>query len=235
MPLQEKPKTNSLQFLLDRLFYLPGQRVQGQVQVNLQHDTSFRSLNVSLQGVESTRVVVRHGKGSSTYKSSRDMLNQGIQLLLKATVQEGTTLFPFTFELPPDALPSYTGKTANVTWKLSARADIPLGRDLSKELFLPVLVTAPEQHVRTSVENPEPRPKLRLSLSSTVYQPGEVVEGKLTVIEPGNFRAARMLMLINETASGKGNGLAQAPEAGPSRYKSAICSDSLQRNYPEER
>ncbi len=204
VPLQEKPHGHSMEFILDRPFYLPGQKVQGKVQVNLNHDTSVRSLNLLFQGVEAVRIVVGSGKSRRTYTSSRDMVNTGLQLLPKGTMQEGSTGLPFVFEIPPDALPSYAGKFAHVTWKLSAKADIPWGKDLSKELFVQVMNMMPSQPSPVAVENPEPHPKIRLALSSNFYQPGETLIGKLALPEPGNLRSLRAQLCIDERSTGKG-------------------------------
>lgn len=204
LPPQEKVKGNSIAFVLDKPYYLPGERVQGKVRVNLEHDTSFRSLNVILQGIEEVRIVVRQGKSSATYKSSRDMLNVGVELTPKATVQEGTTDFPFAFELPADALPSYSGKFAHVTWKLSTRADIPWGHDLHTELFLPIMKSQASAPSPISAENNEAGPRIRLSLSSNLYQPGETIEGKLALVQPGSMRGVRLQLSIAEQSTGKG-------------------------------
>ena len=205
LPPQEKVKGNSIAFVLDKPYYLPGDRVQGKVRVNLEHDTSFRSLSVFLQGIEEVRIVVRQGKSSATYKSSKDILNVGVELSPKATVQEGTTDFPFAFELPADALPSYSGKFAHVTWKLSTRADIPWGRDLHAELFLPIMKTQASAPSPVSAENNGAAPRIRLSLSSNLYQPGETVEGKLALVQPGNMRGVRLQLSIAEQSTGKGS------------------------------
>ncbi len=132
------------------------------------------------------------------------MVNTGLQLLPKGTMQEGSTSFPFVFEIPPDALPSYVGQFAHVTWKLSAKADIPWGSDLSKELFVKVMNMLPSQPSPVAVENPEPRPKIRLTLSSNFYQPGETIMGNLALPEPGNLRSLRAQLCINERSTGKG-------------------------------
>lgn len=130
------------------------------------------------------------------------MLNVGIQLLPKATVQAGTADFPFAFDLPPDALPSYSGKNAHVTWKLSTRADIPWGSDLQTELFLPIMKSQTSPPAPAAMENNEASPRIRLTLSSNLYQPGETILGKLTLVEPGKIRGVRLQLSIAEQSTG---------------------------------
>ena len=204
IPPQERLHGHNIDLIPDKPFYLPGQKVQGQVQIKLDHDTSVRSLDIFFQGVEAVQIVVGAGKSRRVYKSSSEMVNTGVQLLPKATMQEGTTNFPFAFDIPQDALPSYVGKFAHVTWKLSAKADIPWGRDLRKELFIKVMSAESPQPFPAVAESPEAEPKIRLSLSSNFYQPGETITGSLALPVPGNLRSVRIQLTIDEQASGKG-------------------------------
>lgn len=204
IPPQEKPHGHSIDFILDKPFYLLGQKIQGQVQVKLDHDTSVRSLDIFFQGVEGVQIVVGSGKSRRVYKSSIEIVNTSVQLLPKATMQEGTTNFPFAFDIPSDALPSYVGKFAHITWKLSAKADLPWGRDLRKELFIKVMNAQPPQPFPAVGENPESEPRIRLALSSNFYQPGETITGRLALPVPGNLRSVRAQLTIDERATGKG-------------------------------
>ncbi len=185
---------------LDKNSYLPGEQIQGQVQFNLNHPTDIRTLGVTFQGRE--LVVIREGKNAN-YSSTNDMANEGLTLSEKTTLPAGTTSFPFTFRLPPDALPSYVGRYAKVIWKLSAKADVPMARDLKLEDFIRIMSQFPLTPTPISLENPEARPKIRLTLSSNVYQPGETVEGSITVLEPGNIRGVRLQLFMSERATAK--------------------------------
>ncbi|MBO0887606.1 hypothetical protein J2P12_00745 [Candidatus Bathyarchaeota archaeon] len=194
-----------LELFADQPFYLPGQKVKGRLQANLEHDTSVGSLSLSLQGIESTHFTVQEGKNKYTYESKRDLLNVGVQLLPKSTIQAGSTPFPFSFDLPTDALPSHTGRTASVTWKLSATADVPWGGNIKSELYLLVYTVAQGvQAVPVISENQEHAPRIRLSLSSNLYQPGEAIEGRLALLAPGNLRSVTLQLMLEETAFGKG-------------------------------
>jgi len=189
---------------VDKPFYLPGERLQGQVQLNLKHPTKIRSLEISFQGTENVHFTTKHTKYSTTYKATNPMVGTGIRLSGQTTVPAGTTNFPFTFDIPPDALPSYLGKAAKVTWMLSAKADVPWGGDL-KQVVYPIVVNPfRRQAVDVAFENQEASPRIRLELSSNVYQPEETVEGKLVVLEAGNMRAVRLQLFLLEQAAGQG-------------------------------
>ncbi len=185
---------------LDKNSYLPGEQIQGQVQFNLNHPTDIRTVGVTFQGRE---IVVIHEGKNANYSSTNDMANEGLTLSEKTTLPAGPTSFPFSFRLPPDALPSCVGRYAKVIWKLSAKADVPMARDLKLEDFLRINSQFPLTPTPMSLENPEARPKIRLALSSNVYQPGESIEGSITVLEPGNIRGVRLQLFVSERATAK--------------------------------
>lgn len=196
---------NNIAILWDRPYYLPGQKIQGQVRIDLKKQTEIQSLSVALQGVENTHSFV-YGKGPSagSFNSSRPMSNVGFWLSQKATLPAGSTLFPFAFDIPSECLPSYTGKHANVTWKISSKASIGWGKDL--ETGIPVIVanTSRSPSVPLAVENQETQPRVRLSLPSNVYLPGTMINGRLLLLEPGNMRAVRLQLQITEYATAQG-------------------------------
>ena len=132
------------------------------------------------------------------------MVNVGLRLSEQATEPAGSTNFPFAFDLPPDALPSYVGKCANVTWMLSARGDVPLGSDLKQDVFPIVVNRFYRPEVAVAFENTEVSPRIRLELSSNVYQPEDTVEGKLVLLDAGNIRAVRLQLFQTEHVTGKG-------------------------------
>jgi hypothetical protein len=204
MPAEKQlPDHNDIKFLLDRPSYLPGQRVQAQVQLNLKNPAKIKSLDVLYQAVEA--VHIRAGK--ATYKDSRDIVNTALRLSAGANFPAGSTTFPFTFDIPPYAIPSYRGNNAEVLWKLSAKADISWGRGLNQEYLMAILNIIPSPPMAVAVENPESEPKIRVELASNVYQPGETIQGKLILRQPGKMRALRLQLSVNEYASGKGTAM----------------------------
>ncbi len=189
---------------VDKPFYLPGQRLQGLVQLNLKGPTQVRSLEISFLGTESVHFTTKHGKYSTTYKATNPMVSTGLRLSGETTVPAGSTNFPFAFDIPPDALPSYPGKRAKVAWQLSAKADVPWAGDLKQDVYPIVVNPFPRPAVAVAFENPEVSPRIRLELSSNVYQPGGTLEGKLTLLEGGNLRAVRLQLFLLEQAAGQG-------------------------------
>jgi hypothetical protein len=204
MPAEKQPPDhNDIKIFLDKLFYLPGQRVQAQLQLNLKNQAKVKSLDVLYQAVEA--VHIRSGK--ATYADRRDIVNVGLRLSSEANMPAGSTTFPFTFDIPAYAIPSYKGNNAEVVWKLSAKADISWGRGLNQEHLLSILNTIATPPTAVAVENPEAEPKIRVELASNVYQSGETIQGKLILVQPGKMRAVRLQLAISEYASGKGTAM----------------------------
>ena len=203
VPLEQRQTVgyNNIGLFVDKPFYLPGQRVQGQLQVNLKETTKVKALDVFFQGVEKTHW--RFGK--AFYKGENDIFNKAWRLASEATLQAGSTTYPFYFDIPVDPVPSYTGKQASVEWRLSSKAEIGWTHDLSQELIVRVIKTVNTPPSPVAVENPETQPRIRVELSSNVYQPGETLEGKIILIDPEKIKekGVRLELTLNERATDK--------------------------------
>ncbi len=201
---------NSLRLEVDKPFYNPGDTINGILQVYVTGTIKVRNLDIHLYGREKVTidppvytpapVVARKGH----YSSTNEMLNVGLRLFENATLNPGDRDLPFQFQLPPDALPSYVGTYADVNWKLSARANIPWGSDLTSEVYLRILAFHSENPSPVSVENTQGKPRLRLELPSNIFGPGDTIEGKLTLLDPGNLRTVRLQTIQSEDAMARG-------------------------------
>ncbi len=132
------------------------------------------------------------------------MLNVGLRLLENTALDHGERTLPFQFQLPSDALPSHLGTYANVTWKLSANVDIPWGSDLTDEGYLRILAVHSENPSPITLDNPQATFRLKLELPSNIFEPGDLIQGKLTLLEPGNLRTARVQITQREDANARG-------------------------------
>jgi hypothetical protein len=162
------PGRRALQVLLDRNSYTAGETVSGTVELLLAKPLRTRGVRVYLEGSESTAIRVTRGMGkdetTNTYRSSRPITNQGFILfggdrvgMLKAIgetleslatslhypiLPAGRHRYPFEFDLPTDALPTWSGNHASVAYSLRAEVDVPVGSDLTFNGIL--YVVAPE-------------------------------------------------------------------------------------------
>ncbi len=150
------PTRRSLRLLLDRDSYAPGETVRGTVELLLPKPLRTRGIRVYLVGTEETEITVSRGSGrnrtSTTYRSQSGILSRGFVLfggqpvgMMKALgeaieslthslvyplLPAGRHEYPFEFELPDDALPTWSGTHATVAYSIRAEVDVPVGPDL---------------------------------------------------------------------------------------------------------
>ncbi len=193
---------------IDKAFYTAGDKINGTVQAHSERAVKVRSLDVHLQGEEKVvidpPVYAAGGYHKAHYSSTNEMLNTGLRLLENTILGPEDKTLPFQFQLPTGALPSYVGAYTRVVWKLQARTDIPWGTDLNDEGYLRVLAVHSERTGPVAVENREAKPRLRLELPTNIFEPGEVIEGKLTLLEPGSLRSVRLQIIQTEDANARG-------------------------------
>ncbi len=194
----------SLRLSIDKTLYTAGDMINGTIHVHAERAVKVRNLDVHLQGHEKVVIDPPMGAHKAHYSSTNEMLNVGLRLLENTMVEPGDRDLPFQFQLRADALPSYIGTYASVNWKLSARADIPWGSDLSDLGYLRILAVHSATPTPVSAENPEAKPKLRLELPTNIFEPGDLIAGKLTLFEPGDLRTVRVQIVQHEDATARG-------------------------------
>jgi len=123
---------------LARDAYYTGEVLEGTVVLTLEKAADPRGLTLEFLGRESTAITRGSGKHRRTYRSQQDHVNWGLTLLGPGPVAAGVYRFPFRFQIPENALPSYQGMHAAVAYKLSVRLDIPWWPDTqwSREIFI---------------------------------------------------------------------------------------------------
>ena len=150
-------RRKALKLLLERGAYAPGETVRGTVVLTLPKPLRTRGVRVYLEGSENTSISVTRGSGKNrrtvTYTSENRILSEGFVLFggqgvgtLKAMGETFKSLagtldypllaageyeYPFEFELPGDALPTWSGPHARVGYSLRAEVDVPVGLDLT--------------------------------------------------------------------------------------------------------
>lgn len=98
-------------------------------------------------GRESTRIDRGSGKERTTYRSSADHIAWRLPLAPEGIVSPGRHRFPFEFQIPMDALPSYSGTYAKVEYRLTAQLDVPWWPDAVQRQTL--LVYFARESIRT--------------------------------------------------------------------------------------
>src|SRR3989304_24626 len=153
-----------IQVELPRTTYYTGEVLEGTLVLALDSPEKARGLHIEFSGRETTENTRGSGEPRHTYRSTHDHVAWALPLLGEGAIAPGAYRFPFRFQIPPEAVPSYLGRPpngtvtptpsrfqppaeavpsyvgrhANVKFTLTARLDIPLWPDTtwSTEIFV---------------------------------------------------------------------------------------------------
>ncbi len=123
---------------LPRTSYYTGEVIEGTVVIETTREVSSRGLYVDFTGTEETVITRSAGKSTVTYRSKATIVQWRLPVRGEESIQPGTYRYPFQFQIPLHALPSYAGRHASVKYILSARLDVPLWLDTvwTTEIFV---------------------------------------------------------------------------------------------------
>ncbi len=232
------PRKKSLGLYLDRETYRPGDAVRGHVELSWPRTSPVRGVRVGFVGAESTRITVSSGTGknrrSTTYREHRALVSREVDLFggppvgwWRATgealnrilgvedyprLTAGRHRWDFEFHLPADALPSFEGTHAEVSYTIYAQVDVPLGFDLTSEGEVPVGI--PEGAATAALKGRVDRSAgfLQADVDMKVYvdpcplEVGERLKGRITVRNHSSkrIRGATIRLLGLEEAHAEG-------------------------------
>jgi hypothetical protein len=159
------PRKKQVRILIEQDDYAPGETVRGHVEVEWPKAAPVRGIRISLIGTEDTTISISRGSGDdrsmTTYReqdtqvaeewillggdgigwfrSAKEALTTIFGTQTYPLLKAGRHRFPFKIKIPPDALPSYSGQHASVTYRIAAVVDVPLGFDRLYEGVLAVV------------------------------------------------------------------------------------------------
>src|SRR2546426_7598224 len=112
--------------------------IDGTVDIEPTREVSSRGLYVDFTGTEETVITRSAGKTTVTYRSKATIVQWRLPVRGEESIQPGTYRYPFQFQIPLHALPSYAGRHASVKYILTARLDVPLWLDTvwTTEIFV---------------------------------------------------------------------------------------------------
>ncbi len=135
---------SKLEIILNKETYKPGEKVEGNLMLELTKNTKVRDIIVSVYGNEHTHITRTHGSGKNshtvTYTEDFDIIDESQSLLgqfdktyqldpyakgKKTVLPSGQHNFKFSFTLPNDATPTYNGEHAEVDYEISAKVNVP--------------------------------------------------------------------------------------------------------------
>jgi hypothetical protein len=203
-----------LSISVSKPYYVPGDIVDGTLQLDVSKTIRVRSITVVSEGAEHTHITVSSGKHSHTYRECNPMHQYSVNLSGPAEIPPGTYTYPFRFQLPTSLLPSYRGTNAYISYTVSGNADIPFWFDSAQTLDL--LVTIPHQVVRVDARPASftsgtiqdySKPAFQVDLKRSMWFAGEVLDGTISLLRnPANknIRKAEVQLSMLEFAQARG-------------------------------
>jgi hypothetical protein len=228
------PRRKSLRLFTDKDAYLPGDWVNGHVELQWPRARAIRGVRVGLIGAERTEISVSSGETSSTFREFRPLVAEELDLFGGPPVgwarasgdlvrrllgrkdypvlPAGRHRYEFAIPLPRKALPSFEGEHASVRYDLYARVDIPLGFDVT---FNGVLsVQPPEDAGCARVKGYVDRRKgflradvdMKIDVDPLRWTSGERLRGRVRVTNHSakRIKSARLRLLGIEEAHAEG-------------------------------
>lgn len=212
---------NDISIELPKEAYLPGEIIKGTVRLDLEKSVKARAVKLRIIGLEKTSVTVGSGDDRHTYRERYYILKNDIILHSPSydddlELDPGNYAFWFEFILPGDALPSYRGTNASVTYTLEARVDVPWWLDIVKKRSIFVfrnrevlrLLTAPARFNSDNfINGVGNKPCFGVELVKTGFIAGETIEGTIAVynMAASKIRKIYIKLLGEELATACGH------------------------------
>ncbi len=182
-----------------RTEYYTGEVVTGAVVLETDRAVESRGLSLDVLGRESTEITRGSGESRTTYRSHADVLGWRMPLHAAGVAPAGAQRFPFRFQLPVYALPSYVGTHAKVEYRLTARLDVPWWPDATFEL--PLYVFYARESVRTFSHPARFRsggggPEIYVELDGDRFFSRELMGCRITLLRLGRQRVRRVYVRL---------------------------------------
>lgn len=222
---------------LPRNAYYTGEVVEGEVEVETTREAPCNGLYLDFAGSEKTEITRGSGEDSHTYRSSGDLVAWRLPLRGPGPIPPGAYRFPFRFQVPFDALPSYQGRHANVSYALTARLDVPLWLDTvwTGEVF--VFYDRPSvRHVARPVRfrsgDAGSGPEVYVELDGDRFFARELIGCRITLTRLGDARVRRVYVRLLGQEWARADG--QEEFADTYRHEVPIPSEAVRLGIPFE-
>ena len=184
---------------LPRTTYFTGDVVTGAVILETTREVSTRGLTLDILGRESTEITQGSGENQTTYRSRSDHVAWRLPLAVEGSIPAGSYRFPFQFQVPNDALPSYAGTHAKVEYSIAARLDVPWWPDAVH--MVPFYVVFARESIRTFSRPVRFRsggggPEIYVELDGDRFFARELLGCRITILRTGERRIRRLYAQI---------------------------------------
>ena len=194
-----------------------GDKISGTVALHPTRPIRLRSIEAKIWGGEKTSVTVNYGKQSVTYTQAAPWVDEPLEVVpqgLAATMgfgrpgdeplPPGEYLHRFEFQIPENAIPSWSGPSAKVRCLVKVRIVIERGLDAVQEAEVRVLPK--QKHAERTPWTFGPLIGLQVSLESRELSAGDIIVGRIAMMgtEGKRIRGIRVRLFEEEWAIAKG-------------------------------
>ena len=211
--------------------YKAGDSVEGTVIIRSDDDYNHNGIRITFKGREHTRIVVSHGKHSTTYTEEHVYFDETVYLEEAGVMQPGEKHLDFRFLFPEDVeglLTSYDGSCGWIVYSLEAVVERSLRIDPKGKVHLDFI---------QGMIKPAPLPKrliaerdeviaLDVEIEDTVYCIGDTIPLKFRVAHDVPIREVRAELYSEEEVHAQGH----RRKSKTTHLKKKLDDDFVQRD-----
>lgn len=163
---------------LDKTYFYPGDKLNGEVLLNIDEILKIRGLYIEITCVEGHIVK----SGSSRGWSKETLFKKKFIMEERKQLKEGEYNYKFEIDIPNNLPPSYEGKDIWVRWRLKTYLDIPYHPDVSKKI--PVMFGLKKQVDPNNIKEIVVRKEfMEISLDKDILDWEEALSGQVKIIK----------------------------------------------------
>ena len=244
-----------LEIFLDKTVYQPGGLIHGTIILRIDKEMKVRYVDFSIIGEEKTRVSVQSGKSSYKYSDSYFVMYVNKTIFGEGILQPDEYRSDFSIQIPPNALPTYSGINTDVYYKVQAHADVPLWFDVKTKkgftvLYNPEVIRAMARPISFATDNymdystlglrveyqgsgfGKPKPSFSVELDSNTYLAGDNITGRVRVKNPTKKRIRKLDVVLRAKEYASAGGYSN--NITVEKLKSKISFDDLIEDVPTQ-
>ncbi|MFW9927544.1 MAG: arrestin family protein [Candidatus Thorarchaeota archaeon] len=211
--------------------YRAGDAVEGQVIVRCDDEFKHNGIRITFKGREHTRVVVSHGKTSTTYTDEYVYFDETVYLEEAGVMQPGEKGLEFRFLFPEDPevlLTSYQGRSGWIEYSLEAVVEISLAIDPKSKVYLDFqqAMIKPGPLSQRLFAEEDGYPVLDVEMEDTIFCIGDSIPLRFRVAHDVKIREVRASLISNEVVIAQGH----KRNSKKTLVKKKIDDDHIQRD-----
>jgi hypothetical protein len=185
--------------------YMAGDSVEGEVQIKSEDEFQHNAIHLTFTGREHTRIVVSHGKTSTTYTEERVYFSQRLDIAGEGTMTTEGIYFPFNFAIPEEVPSSYKGSNGWIDYTLKAVIERSWAIDPKSEVEVAVrnIEKMPLSQAQQGFIDDDGYPVLIVEVDKDAVTLGGSLNLRFRVEQEMKMRGVRIELIAEEEAHAK--------------------------------